>query len=39
MEYKRIIIKLVDEMNEEEEKEFLKMLYTITIRHIKGKRL
>lgn len=35
MEYKRIIIKLVEGMNEEEEREFLKVLYTITIRHVR----
>lgn len=38
MEYKRIIIELVDRMNEEEEKEFLKMLYTITIRHVRKRK-
>lgn len=38
MKYKRIIIRLVEEMREEEEKEFLKMLYTITIRHMRQRK-
>lgn len=37
MEYKRIIIKLIEGMNEKEEKEFLRTLYTITMRHVKKK--
>lgn len=38
MEYKRVIIKLLEGMEEEKEEEFLKMLYTITIRHIRKNR-
>jgi len=34
MEYKRVIIKLLEGMEEEKEEEFLKVLYTIIIRHV-----
>ena len=35
MEYKRIIIRLLEEMEEKKEEEFLRILYTITIRHVR----
>lgn len=39
MEYKRIIIRLLERMEEEKEEEFLRILYTITIRHVRrGKK-
>ena len=35
MEYKRIIIRLLEGMEEEKEEEFLRILYTVTIRHVR----
>lgn len=35
MEYKRAIIRLLEEMEEKKEEEFLRILYTITIRHVR----
>lgn len=35
-EYKRIIIQLLEKMDDQKDEEFLKILYTIIIRHTKA---
>lgn len=37
MKYKGLIIEMVRNINETEEKEFLRVIYTILIRHVGNK--
>lgn len=34
MQYKRLIIRMVESMDEDAEEEFLRIIYTIVIRHV-----